>query len=145
MGLTTGMQTDTALARLPAAERTAADLCRLADLTLAEFVRHLTRCGETGTVHEEDGLLLFAGAHPQPNPYRNGAIRLNPAVAPDVVLERATAFFTGRGRGFALWASEHGDEDLVAEAGRRRLAGLETLPELVLYGLPDALPLPDGL
>lgn len=139
------MKTDAALLRLPAVERTVADLCRLADLTLAEFVRHLTRCGETGAVHEEDGVLLFAGAHPQPNPYRNGAIRLNRAVQPSVVMERATDFFTQRGRGFALWASEHGDEDLVVEAESRRLASLETLPELVLHGLPEELPLPDGL
>jgi len=139
------MKTNAALERFPAVEPTAADLCRLADLTLAEFARHLTRSGDTGTVHEEDGVLLFAGAHPQPNPYRNGAIRLSPSARADVVLEQATEFFTQRGRGFALWASEHGDGDLVVEAERRRLASLETLPELVLYGMPDELPLPEGL
>lgn len=140
-----GMETDAALERFSAGERAATDLCRLADLTLAEFVRHLTRCGETGTVHEEDGVLLFAGDHPQPNPYRNGAIRLDPRVSPAAVLERAIEFFTRRGRGFALWASEHGEEDIIVEAEGRRLASLETLPELVLYGMPEELPLPDGL
>ena len=50
------------------------ELFRLADLSLAEFLRHLARYG--GAIHEEDGLLLFAGAHSQPNPYRNGLLRL---------------------------------------------------------------------
>ena len=64
---------------------------RLGDLTLAEFMRHLTRYG--GTILEEDGLLLFAGAHPHPNPYRNGAIRLDERLDPDEVLARAERFF----------------------------------------------------
>ena len=88
-------------------------LARLADLTLAEFARHLTRWGESGTILEEDGLLLFAGAHPQPNPYRNGAIRLEPELAAAEVLARVDEFFTAHGRGFALWASEHADDDLA--------------------------------
>lgn len=120
-------------------------LNRLADLTLAEFVRHLTRAGEAGTVLEEDGLLLFAGAHPQPNPYRNGAIRLEAALRAADVLARATEFFAPRGRGFALWASEHNDEDIALEAKARGLTALETLPELVLDGLPEDLPLPEGV
>lgn len=120
-------------------------LNRLADLTLAEFVRHLTRAGEAGTVLEEDGLLLFAGAHPQPNPYRNGAIRLETRLGAGDVLTRATEFFATRGRGFALWASEHNDEDIVREARARGLTALETLPELVLDGLPEKLPLPEGV
>jgi hypothetical protein len=120
-------------------------LNRLGDLTLAEFVRHLTRAGESGTVLEEDGLLLFAGAHPQPNPYRNGAIRLDAGLGAAEVLERATEFFAPRGRGFALWASEHNDEDIAREAQARNLTALETLPELVLYGLPEKLPLPEGI
>jgi hypothetical protein len=120
-------------------------LNRLADLTLAEFVRHLTRSGESGTVLEEDGLLLFAGAHPQPNPYRNGAVRLDSRLGAAEVLERATEFFSSRGRGFALWASEHNDGDVGLEAKARGLTALETLPELVLHGLPEDLPLPDGV
>jgi hypothetical protein len=122
-----------------------ARLNRLADLTLAEFARHLTLAAESGTVLEEDGLLLFAGAHPQPNPYRNGAIRLEPQLSAAEVLARATEFFASRGRGFALGASEHNDEDVAREANARGLTPLETLPELVLYGLPDELPLPEGV
>ena len=120
-------------------------LARLADLTLAEFARHLTRWGESGTILEEDGLLLFAGAHSQPNPYRNGALRLDPALPAADVVTRATAFFSERSRGFALWASDHADSDVQREAEARALAPLETLPELVLDGLPEPLPLPEGV
>src|ERR1700738_3417319 len=51
------------------------DLLALADLTLAEYLRYLAGYG--GAILEEDGLLLFAGAHRQPNPYRNGLLRLD--------------------------------------------------------------------
>ena len=120
-------------------------LMRLADLTLADLVRHLTREGETGTILEEDGLLLFSGAHPQPNPYRNGAIRLEPGLSASEVIARSTEFFTARGRGFALWASEHADVDLAVAASEQGFAELESLPELVLHGLPDDLPPPGGV
>ena len=123
----------------------AADPTTLADLTLAEFVRHLTRSGTAGAIHEEDGLLLFAGDHPQPNPYRNGALRLDDRLPAGEVIARATEFFTARGRGFALWASDHGAADLAFEAEARGLAPLETLPEMILERLPENLPLPDGV
>lgn len=120
-------------------------LCELADLTLADFVRHLTLAGESGEVEDDDGVLLFAGAHPQPNPYRNGVIRLDAAVPAAETLERAARFFAKHRRGFALWASEHQDDDLRDEAESRALGTLETLPELVLDRLPEELPLPAGI
>lgn len=146
--MTSGTEIEPSQAEIPAGGRVTMDharLNRLADVTLAEFVRHLTRAGEAGTVLEEDGLLLFAGAHPQPNPYRNGAIRVEARLGADDVLARATEFFAARGRGFALWASEHNDEDIALEARARGLNALETLPELVLKGLPEELPLPEGV
>ena len=121
------------------------DLLTLSDLTLAHLVRHLTRHGESGTILDEDGLLLFAGAHPQPNPYRNGAIRLEPSMAADELLARSIEFFSAHGRGFALWASEHADEDLAALATACGFVELESLPELVLRGLPEPLPPPYGV
>src|SRR3954470_22495829 len=106
-----------------------ARLLELADLTLAEFVLHLTRCGETAAIEDDGGVLLFAGAHPQPNPSRNGVIRTDPAVPAAETLERAGQFFATHRRGFALWASEHHDDDLHHEAEARGLTPLETLPE----------------
>lgn len=115
----------------------------LADLTLAEYLRYLARFG--GAVSEQDGLLLFAGAHRQPNPYRNGALRLDPALPSDEALRRAGRFFRARRTSFALWAREHGDGDLERAAAQAKLRELERLPELALYELPKYLPPPQGV
>jgi hypothetical protein len=116
-------------------------LLLLADLTLAEYLRHLARYG--GAIREERGLLLFRGAHPQPNPYRNGALRLDAALPPGEVLERAAEFFSASGGSYALWAREHADADLDPHtAGLREL---ERLPELVMYEPPEPLAAPAGV
>jgi hypothetical protein len=122
-----------------------AALLRLADTTLAEFMRHLTRYG--GTILEEDGLLLFAGAHPHPNPYRNGAMRLDERLSGAEVLDRAQRFFGARNRGFVLWAPAHSDPDLARVASAAGLQELEKggLPELYLEQLPEELPPPEGV
>jgi hypothetical protein len=109
----------------------------LADLSLAEFLRHLARFG--GSILEQDGLLLFAGSHPQPNPYRNGVLRLDGRLAPDEVLRRADGFFSVRRSGYVLWTREHADDDLEQAARESRLVELERLPELVLDDLPPEL------
>lgn len=119
------------------------ELLALADLTLAEYLRYLAAYG--GAVAEEDGLLLFAGAHRQPNPYRNGVLRLNDALSPREVLRLAEDFFGPRKSGYALWAREQRDGDLEHTAGDAGLRELERLPELVIEQLPDYLPPPDGV
>jgi hypothetical protein len=119
------------------------DLLALADLTLAEYLRYLAHYG--GAVAEEDGLLLFAGAHRQPNPYRNGALRLSEELSPEDVLRLADRFFGPRKSGYALWAREHGDGDLEGVAVKSGLHELERLPELVLDRLPDYVPPPNGV
>jgi hypothetical protein len=122
-------------------ERT--DLLVLADLSLAEYLRYLARYG--GEVVEEDGLLLFAGAHRQPNPYRNGALRLSDALGPEEILRLADRFFAARKSSYALWAREHGDDDLERTAKQAGLHELERLPELMLEQLPDYVPPPEGV
>ena len=121
----------------------ASDLLLLADLSLAEFLRHLARFG--GAILEEDGLLLFAGAHPQPNPYRNGVLRLDKRLSPDEVLRRADRFFSPRRSGYVLWTREHHDLDLEALARESRLVELDRLPELVLGQLPAQVAPPAGV
>lgn len=118
-------------------------LLRLADLTLAEYLRYLARYG--GAILEQDGLLLFAGAHRQPNPYRNGALRLGHGPAAPDLLERAGRFFGPRRSGFALWVREHRDRDLELTAEQAGLQALERIPELVMYDLPAYVPPPDGV
>ncbi len=119
------------------------ELAALGDLTLAEYLRYLAAYG--GEVQDEDGLLLFAGAHAQPNPYRNGALRLEARLPPDEVLARAARFFGPRGRSYALWAREHGDADLEEAAVAAGLRELERVPEMVLPELLPYLPPPSGV
>jgi hypothetical protein len=127
----------------PAAGRSTEELIRLSDLTLAEYLRYMARYG--GAVNEEDEVLLFAGAHAQPNPYRNGVLRLGAGLAAGPLLDRADRFFGPRRRGYALWVREHGDQDLEELAVARDLHELERLPQLVLDHLPDFVPPPDGV
>lgn len=129
------MRTDAVLPR--------AELLALADLTLAEYLRYLAAYG--GAAEDRDGLLLFAGAHRQPNPYRNGALRLDPDLPVGDVLQQAERFFAERKSGYALWAREHADAEVEQEAVARGLRELERIPELVMYELPDYLPPPDGV
>ena len=119
------------------------DLLALADLTLAAYLRYLASYG--GATLERDGVLLFGGAHRQPNPYRNGLLRLDEGLDADEALALANAFFGDRKSGFALWAREHGDDDLEAAAVSAGLRELERLPELVLDELPAYVPPPDGV
>lgn len=127
----------------PGEPRERGELLALADLTLAEYLRYLAAYG--GAILEEDGLLLFGGPHRQPNPYRNGALRLTNALSIEDVLGRAGRFFGARKSGYALWSREHGDADLEAAAERTGLQRLERLPELLMEELPPYLPPADGV
>lgn len=119
------------------------ELLVLADLTLAEYLRYLARYG--GEVLDQDGLLIFAGAHRQPNPYRNGVLRFDATLPADEALRRAGRFFGARRSSYALWVREHGDAELQSSATAAGLRELERLPELALYELPDYLPPPEGV
>ncbi len=93
-----------------------ARLNRLADVTLAEFVRHLTRAGEAGQCWRKTAsccLPALTRSRIRTETARSVSRR---ALARTHVLARATEFFAARGRGFALWASEHNDEDIALEA-----------------------------
>lgn len=113
-------------------------LIELLDLNTFEFNRDFTRRGG-GAVRDEDGLLLYAGAHPLPV-LLNGAARTGPGLAPREAAARAIEFFRERGRGFTFWACLHADADLepaLAEAGLRAFG--EDSPGMVLeHPLDDA-------
>jgi hypothetical protein len=119
------------------------ELLELSDLTLAGYVRYPARWG--GAVRDEDRLVLFAGPHRQPNPCRNGVLRLDPAIPVDEPRRRAAAFFGPRKSGYALWAREDRDGDLDAFAAQAGLRELERLPQLVLTELPEYKPAPEGV
>lgn len=123
------------------------DLLRLADLTLAEFFRQLARYGPGSRIVEEDGLVLFAGSHGQPNPFRNGAIRLDERLSADEALARAQRFFAPLKRSYVLWVRESEDDlNALCRARSMELVEPEGLPELYLEGPPQPLkPLPEGV
>lgn len=123
----------------PAADR--GRLLELSDLTLAAYLRHLATHG--GSFVEDAGLLLASGPHPQPNPYRNGALRLDDRLSVAEVKQRGRGFFGDRH--YALWVREHGDADLRAWAGRAGLRDLGRLPQLMLDHLPEEPQLPEGV
>jgi len=138
--LTDAATTPAAPSRLGVVE---SQLLRLADLSLAEFLRHLARYG--GSIEEADGLLLFGGAHRQPNPYRNGVLCLDDQLPVEEVLRRADRFFGARQSSYAVWTREHADAELDAIVSRTAVRDLERLPELVLDELPPDLGAPDGV
>jgi hypothetical protein len=122
-------------------------LLRYADLTLAEFFRQLARYGNGARIEEQDGLVLFAGSHPQPNPFRNGALCLDHRLSANEALERARGFFAPLHRGFVFWVRDR-DPDLDRLCDEQGLSLLEPegLPEMALEGPPPPVrELPDNV
>lgn len=119
-------------------------LLRDADASLHHTLRHLTRHAPRGTVEEQDGVLLFAGAHEMPHAYGNGVIRTDVDVHPTKVLDRAAAFFGRLRRPFTLWASAHSDGDIVELAIERGYFSYrpEGSPEMILATDPGEAQLP---
>jgi hypothetical protein len=123
------------------------ELVRFADLTLAELFRQNARYGRGSRLLEEDGLVLFAGSHPQPNPYRNGAFRLDQRLGAGPALDQASQFFATLERPFVFWVSER-DADLAELCAARGFELLEPdgLPELALATPPPPVrPLADDV
>jgi len=127
--------------------RDRAEILRFADLTLAEFFRQFARYGRGSQISEADGLVLFAGAHPQPNPFRNGAMRLDRRLDAAEALGRAQRFFEPLKRSFVFWVRE-GETDLEELCRSRGMELVEPdgLPELYLEGPPPPVKeLPDNV
>src|ERR671931_1651526 len=117
--------------------RDRAELLRFADLTLAEFFRQFARYGRGSQISERDGLVLFAGSHPQPNPFRNGAIRLDTRLDATEALERAQRFFAPLKRSFVFWVREsETDLEELCRSQNMELVEPNGLPELYLEGPP---------
>lgn len=123
--------------------RTRDELLRFGDLTLAEFLRHNTRFGRGSKLLEEDGLVLFAGPHPHPNPYRTGAFRLDNRLPAAEALERIQRFFTDLNRSYVVWVRE-GDPELdeLCRSRAMRLMEPDGLPEMALEQAPPAVKTP---
>ncbi|OFV89200.1 MAG: hypothetical protein A3J75_05250, partial [Acidobacteria bacterium RBG_16_68_9] len=109
---------------------TRTDLIELSDLNYAEAMRELSRRGG-GVVHDEDGVLLFAGAHPFPF-LCNGALRTDSRLDAQELLAHARDFFRPLGRGYSVIIRAHADEDLRAAAAPAGLLRMEDEPGMVL-------------
>ncbi|MBM4245716.1 MAG: hypothetical protein FJ148_18245 [Deltaproteobacteria bacterium] len=122
-------------------ERRRQELIELCDLNFAEANRELARRAG-GSVHDEGGLLRFAGNHPLPV-LVNGAFRTGGAQACDAeaVLAGADAFFGARGRGYSVICRAHADADLASAAATAGLNAFGSPPAMVLdRRLPDGAP-----
>ena len=117
------------------------------DRSLCNTLRHLTRHAAGGQIVEQDGLMMFAGAHDMPHAYVNGVIRTSGTKSPDEMVERGRRFFGAKGRSFALWGSTHADRDVLEFASKSGLFSYrpEGSPEMALCGDPGPAALPRGL
>lgn len=118
-----------------------AEIVRYADLTLAEFFRQNARYGGGPGIHEADGLVLFAGPHAQPNPFRNGAFHLDDRLGAEEALDRARTFFAPLKRSYVIWVRESDTElQQLCTTNGMQLVEPDGLPELYLEGKPPAVP-----
>jgi ribosomal protein S18 acetylase RimI-like enzyme len=119
---------------------TRAELVELSDLNYAEANRELARRAG-GVVHDEDGLLLFAGASDLPVLF-NSAMRYGARLDGREAIARADAFFGARGRGYSAILRAHADDsDLREAAAARGMSPFGDPPGMILERrLADARP-----
>jgi GNAT superfamily N-acetyltransferase len=114
-------------------------------LNLGEFVRENARWQTPSEIVEDNGLMLAAGARPWPVP-QNQAFRADRSVPGTEVVERATAFFHERGRGWCVYVRDRGtDDDIVAAVKSIGAMQLFDMPQLVCRTRLDDRPAPDGV
>jgi hypothetical protein len=117
----------------------------LALLSHVDYFRDASRRGRGGAVHEEDGLLLYAGPHHLPV-LVNGAIRVEPGLRAGEVLDRSRAFFEARKRGFSVYGLVGRDDDLLAAADDAGMISFgDPAPLMVLTGPLSPADSPPGV
>lgn len=114
----------------------------LSDLNFAEANRELARRAG-GAVHDQDGLLLFAGGTDLPVLF-NAAFRLERGLDGREAIAHAQAFFAAHRRGYSVLLRAHaGDDDLRDAAAASGLSPFGDSPAMMLdRRLPDAVPPP---
>ena len=117
-----------------------------ADVDLANAMRHFARYSPGSTIDETlPGLLLVAGAHPHPGPYRNAAVSFG-LLAPEHAVDTARRFFGSQQRSFVFWSPQHinsGLDERLESVGR--LLEPDGLPELAMDECPGQMPPPQGI
>lgn len=115
-------------------------------LNLVDSSRQLFELDPGARIEAGDGWLLGAGRSPHPA-ISNAAFRTDDELEPELLLERARAFFGELGRGFSLWARGEAPEDrgLLAAAEAAGLDEVYAMPEMVLGRRAETRPLPAGI
>lgn len=118
---------------------------RAAHLNLIDSSRQLFELDPGAQIEAADGWLFGAGRATHPV-ISNAAFRADDGLDPGELIERATAFFSSRGRGFAVWARTDVEEDreLIAEAEAARLRPVHETPEMLLNRRAESSPLAAG-
>lgn len=115
---------------------------------LAAYVKLLAEAAG-GEWIEDEGAVLFLGAHPYPGTHTNGVLRVTPDGDAGALLARADAYFGPRRRSYTVWIRDEWDADLetaVRARGFSLHAPEAGMPAFVLRPpLPTATkPPPDG-
>jgi hypothetical protein len=117
----------------------------LALLSHVDYFRDASRRGRGGAVHDDDGLVLYAGPHPLPT-LVNGAVRIAPGLDAFEALERARAFFAPRHRGFSVYTLVGRDDDLAEAADEAGMTSFgDPAPLMVLSETRRPADSPDGV
>jgi hypothetical protein len=113
---------------------------------LIDYSRAMVPWGSKGSLLEEDGILLCAGGSWIPV-VGNCAFRTDDDVAPGDLIERADAFFGGRGRGYSVKVRDTGeDDDLVAACEMSGLVAFgEPVPQMITHQKLEGNGPPDGI
>ncbi|MEX2204960.1 MAG: hypothetical protein WEF50_01895 [Myxococcota bacterium] len=114
---------------------------RLLELNVLESVREFARWQSGSLCIEEDGILMVAGTSDSPLGYANCALRVDPEVDANLLLERADQFFGDQQRGYTVWTRAAADEDLERAALGQGFRQIVESPWMVLASpLPEAEP-----
>jgi hypothetical protein len=117
----------------------------LAFLGTIDAARDMTRRSTNGVVHDEGGVALLAGPHWLPV-LVNAVARLDPAVSPTDVLDRARAFFGEHKRGYSVLALGGRDDDLLAAAEAAGLVDIgDAAPLMAIEEPPATIDVPKGM
>jgi ribosomal protein S18 acetylase RimI-like enzyme len=116
-----------------------------AHLNLIDSSRQLFELDPGAEIEAADGWFFGAGRSTHPV-ISNAAFRADDGLDPGEFIERARAFFSSRGRGFAVWARTDVEEDreLIASAETTGLRPVHETPEMLLDRRADSSPPPAG-
>jgi Acetyltransferase (GNAT) domain len=123
-----------------------ADEATLGHRNLISYSRSLAQWGRKGSLHEEAGVLAYAGGSWIPV-VGNGAFRTDDSIAPATLIGVADIFFARHKRGYTIKVRDSGqDDDLrVACEASGLVAFGEPVPEMICRRRINSPQLPEGV